>query len=230
MNSLKINFGKRSDGTPVNNVILPPWAENSPEKFIKILREALESEYVSKNLHHWIDLIFGYKQRGEEAKKANNIFFHLCYEGVIDLDNINDFAKRHAYEVQISEFGQIPKQLFKKPHIPKIMSSPLHKMSSIDVDPLPDSVELNCDVGLSSFMELNDAETYQSHKDLISTVLVDGNIAVSTGKDGLLKSYNMKERRQTRYEAHLLDWIAYRIIKMNFSIFQQERISCQNAD
>lgn len=209
MNSLKINFGKRSDGTPVNNVILPPWAENSPEKFITTLREALESEYVSKNLHHWIDLIFGYKQRGEEAQKANNIFFHLCYEGAIDLDNINDFAKRHAYEVQISEFGQIPKQLFKKPHIPRIISSPLRKMSSIDVKPLPDSVELNCSVGSSLLMELNDAETYQSHKDLISTVLVDGNIAVSTGKDGLLKSYNMKERRQTRYETHSLIWITY---------------------
>lgn len=199
VNSLKINFGKRSDGTPVNNVILPPWAENKPENFITTLREALESEYVSKNLHHWIDLIFGYKQRGEEAKKADNLFFYLCYEGAIDLDNINDFAKRHAYEVQISEFGQIPKQLFKKPHIPRNISSPLRKMSSIDVEPLPDSVELNFEGNFSSFMELNDAESYQSHKDLISTVLVDGNIAVSTGKDGLLKSYNMKERRQTRY-------------------------------
>lgn len=39
---------------------------------ISKLQEALESDYVSSNLHHWIDLIFGYKQRGEEAIAANN--------------------------------------------------------------------------------------------------------------------------------------------------------------
>lgn len=68
----RINFGDRSNGTPVNNVELPGWAENSPEKFVQKLRDALESDYVSKNIHHWIDLIFGYKQRGQEAIKANN--------------------------------------------------------------------------------------------------------------------------------------------------------------
>jgi len=43
-----------------------------PSDFIQQLRNALESDYVSQNLHHWIDLIFGYKQRGTEAEKADN--------------------------------------------------------------------------------------------------------------------------------------------------------------
>ena len=48
----------------------------SPERFVSLLREALEPAHVSDNLHHWIDLIFGYKQRGDEAVKANNVFFY----------------------------------------------------------------------------------------------------------------------------------------------------------
>ena len=42
------------------------------DDFIVKMRQALESEYVSKHIHEWIDLIFGYRQRGEEAVKANN--------------------------------------------------------------------------------------------------------------------------------------------------------------
>ena len=35
-------------------------------------REALECDYVSEHLNYWIDLIFGYKQRGKEAFLADN--------------------------------------------------------------------------------------------------------------------------------------------------------------
>lgn len=195
---MKINFGKRSDGTPVDDVILPPWADNSPEKFISILRDALESEYVSQNLHHWIDLIFGYKQRGDEAIKAHNLFFHLCYEGAVDLDHVNDLTKRHALEVQISEFGQVPKQLFTKPHVPRLCSNALRRLSSVDKEHVPDVVDTNQQLLVDSFKTLTLLDNYQSHKDLISSVLIDGNVVVSTGKDGLLKCYNTNEKRQIR--------------------------------
>lgn len=71
VNMYDIDFGERHDGSKVDSVSLPTWA-SSPEDFVNKLRIALESEYVSRHLHLWIDLIFGYKQRGENAIKAYN--------------------------------------------------------------------------------------------------------------------------------------------------------------
>lgn len=59
----------------IGDVILPPWAD-SPEDFIYKHRKALESEYVSNHLHEWIDLIFGYKQKGQAAVEAMNVFYY----------------------------------------------------------------------------------------------------------------------------------------------------------
>lgn len=47
------------------------------------------------------------------------VFYYLCYEGAVDLNKIRDWNQRHALEVQIMEFGQIPKLIFEKPHPPK---------------------------------------------------------------------------------------------------------------
>ena len=93
-----------------------------------ICREALESEYVSCNLHNWIDLIFGYKQRGYEAEKATNIFYYLTYENAVDLDQIKDPKVRASTEAQIIHFGQTPSQLFKRSHpqrVPLSLKPPL---------------------------------------------------------------------------------------------------------
>ena len=56
----------------------------------------------------------------------------MCYEGNVDLSSESDFGKRHALEVQIMEFGQIPKQLFTVPHPSRLQLSPQPSLSEPD--------------------------------------------------------------------------------------------------
>ncbi|KAA3679441.1 WD repeat and FYVE domain-containing protein 3 [Paragonimus westermani] len=116
INFNRFELGTRQNGLEVDHVILPPWAKSDPREFIRAHREALESEYVSAHLHEWIDLIFGYRQQGEAAVQAGNVFHHLFYEGNVDIYSIDDPLKRSAVIGFINNFGQIPKQLFRKPH------------------------------------------------------------------------------------------------------------------
>ncbi|KEG13324.1 neurobeachin/beige-like protein [Trypanosoma grayi] len=113
-----IPFGTKQDGDIVNDVQLPPWA-SAPRELTQMLRQALESRYTSENLHSWIDLTFGYKQRGKEAIAAVNVFHPLTYERSIDLLAITDPVLKSSHETQIDCFGQTPSQLFSHPHKPR---------------------------------------------------------------------------------------------------------------
>ncbi|XP_027364053.1 protein GFS12 [Abrus precatorius] len=64
-----INYG-------MADLAVPSWAE-SPEDFIKLHRDALESNRVSFQLHHWIDITFGYKMSGQAAIAAKNVMLPL---------------------------------------------------------------------------------------------------------------------------------------------------------
>ena len=77
-NTNHYDFGKLGEEA-IEDVHLPPWC-HSPEEFVQIMRAALESDIVSAHLNEWIDLIFGYKQRGEEAVIANNVFYPITYQ------------------------------------------------------------------------------------------------------------------------------------------------------
>uniref|UniRef100_A0A6B2L3R0 BEACH domain-containing protein n=1 Tax=Arcella intermedia TaxID=1963864 RepID=A0A6B2L3R0_9EUKA len=96
------------------HVELPPWAQ-SPEQFVYYNRLALESNIVSENLPNWIDLIFGYKQKGEEALKANNVWNYLFYENAINIAELDPVQAEHVVKL-IVESGQIPSQIFTMPH------------------------------------------------------------------------------------------------------------------
>ncbi|OZJ05621.1 hypothetical protein BZG36_01506 [Bifiguratus adelaidae] len=78
---------------------LPAWA-STPEEFIKLHAEALESDYCSEHLHSWIDLTFGCKLTGTGAVDAKNVALPL-------LDGQGSFMKHGIV------------QIFSLPHPPK---------------------------------------------------------------------------------------------------------------
>jgi len=67
-NSRGLDLGVLQDGGSVGDVDLPPWCR-SPRDFVRRMREALESDHVSRHIHEWVDLIFGSKQRGKAARE-----------------------------------------------------------------------------------------------------------------------------------------------------------------
>ena len=112
----------------MSDVILPKWAK-SPEDFVILHRQALESDLVSCQLNQWIDLIFGYKQRGPEAVRAVNVFYYITYEGSVDMKAFeNSPAQLEAIQQQIASFGQTPVQLLTEAHPPR------HSVMSMVID------------------------------------------------------------------------------------------------
>ncbi|XP_074846230.1 lysosomal-trafficking regulator [Carettochelys insculpta] len=110
------DFGLRQNGERVNHVNLPPWARNDPRLFILIHRQALESDHVSQTICNWIDLVFGYKQKGKASVQAINVFHPATYFGM-DVSAVEDPVQRRALETMIKTYGQTPRQLFHTAHI-----------------------------------------------------------------------------------------------------------------
>lgn len=62
----------RSIHAGMSNLAIPQWSR-SADDFIRLHRAALESDRVSQQLHHWIDITFGYKLSGQAAIDAKNV-------------------------------------------------------------------------------------------------------------------------------------------------------------
>ncbi|KAJ1647110.1 hypothetical protein IWQ61_010133, partial [Dispira simplex] len=99
---------------------LPAWAAH-PEEFVRKHAEALESEQVSRQLHHWIDITFGYKLTGKAAVRAKNVALPL-------IPGYKEFRKHGV------------KQIFMEPHPPKLAS--LFTPSAVPASPHSTQSEL----------------------------------------------------------------------------------------
>ncbi|CAL9697699.1 unnamed protein product [Knipowitschia caucasica] len=207
-NRLGLDLGRRQNGTYVGDVALPPWASDASD-FLQKHRTALESQFVSEHLHEWIDLIFGYKQRGSEAIGAHNVFHPLTYEGGIDCDSIEDPDQRIAMLTQILEFGQTPTQLFTSPH-PQRITPRFHNITrspSISINSPGSELSPASPSTDSSFEDLTEESrklawanmgnlkllsSHKIHKETVTgiTVTQDGSAIFSTSQDSTLKMYS----------------------------------------
>lgn len=68
----------------------------------------------------------------------------MCYEGAVDLDTIRDINDRHGLEVQIMEFGQIPKQIFTLPHPKRSVSTPDKLYAESALTSVEDGIGMAC--------------------------------------------------------------------------------------
>ncbi|KEG11190.1 WD repeat and FYVE domain-containing protein 3-like [Trypanosoma grayi] len=125
LNKNQTELGTRCDSIKLGDVILPEWSRGSVEKFLHLHVLALESDAVSEKLHNWIDLVFGCKQRGQEAVGALNVFHHLSYKQGVEraISQASDDDARKAIVASAASFGQTPKQLFTASHAKRLQAT-----------------------------------------------------------------------------------------------------------
>ncbi|KAL0725345.1 hypothetical protein Bca4012_039944 [Brassica carinata] len=146
--------------TKLGTVNLPPWAK-TPVDFVHKQRVALESDHVSAHLHEWIDLIFGFKQRGTEAITSNNVFFYTTYEGTVDIDKIKDPVQQRVTQDKIAYLGQTPSQLLTVPHVKRMPLKDVLHMQTIfrnpkEIKPYPVTAPEHCNLPAAAIKASSD--------------------------------------------------------------------------
>lgn len=120
--------------------------------------------------------------------------------GSVDLCAVRDPVTRHMYEIQILEFGQIPRQLFTKPHPARFagLIPPPFPIRSLDVKTgsreEEDGVENRFrSWSQSRLFDLQLENVFQGHKKPVTGVAIvsqNGDMqAASVSLDGFLKVY-----------------------------------------
>ena len=164
INARNLNLGITQNGDRLHDVVLPPWAKSARD-FIKQNRKALECPYTTSKLPLWIDLIFGCKSRGKEAQRANNLFHNMAYFGPADLRQLASTEERNQAELQATEFGIVPDQLFSGAHPQRDSGDVIGEVVSKDLFIREDYMDLSAENAKTDQpWELLDSPTKDSQK------------------------------------------------------------------
>jgi hypothetical protein len=109
LNINDLNMGIRDNGLKVNDVYIPCTA-NNPYEFVTLMRNIIENDNISSNINKWLDLIFGFKNKGEDAEKYFNLYTESSYQEDIDIRKVVDKQLYFRY----AEFGLIQNQITNK--------------------------------------------------------------------------------------------------------------------
>ena len=108
----KNNGAKKSK---VQDVFLPNWCKYNPYLFIQKKRELFENKL---KINSWIDIIFGFYQRGSKAQEIGNLFLPYTYDGVMNLrikdKKILEDRENTEYQVRLFELGVNATKVFDK--------------------------------------------------------------------------------------------------------------------
>ena len=112
-----IENNKGENKIKVENVIMPNWCKYNPYLFIQLKRELLENKN-RIDLNPWIDLIFGFCQRGAKAQSIGNLFLPYTYDGTLNIrikeQQILDNREDYEYLLRLFELGVNPTKVFEK--------------------------------------------------------------------------------------------------------------------
>jgi hypothetical protein len=134
----------------------PTWAPNA-YSFTELHRYALESSFVRHGLNRWIDLVFGFKQSGQAAIDALNLYHPFGYEGA-------QFSKEQQSirQTWIAGCGQLPARIFESP-FPRFQGRKLSEELKFYVNPqgISEPIFLDCMSGsITGIVQYTDSDLF----------------------------------------------------------------------
>jgi hypothetical protein len=189
--------GLRPRGTFLD-MVFPQWAADGYQ-FIDFHRYALECLLVRSNLHSWIDLTFGFQQRGPEAAKVFNLYNPIGYE---DAELSGENAEMQGVWVQ--SCGQVPVQLFELPH-EQFDPKPNFKDLHFTLNPSPIENEVSSIFPISAHCHLSNRKQY----------------CVITLLNGIVQVFRIKRR-----PSKLVHLISFVKPSSKFSIINDRQLIC----